>query len=390
MKLTPRGTKRAQRGHPWIFSNELDTPVSDLPPGGTVDVHANTGAFIGRGYANPRSLIAVRILTRNKREDIDHPAFFVGRLRAANQYRKAVYPSRHSMRVVHAEADGLPGLVVDRFGPILAVQLTTLGIEHRRDAVREALESVFEPEGAVLRNDGRFRELEGLPQERADWFGTVPEHVDIDENGVSFRVNLHAGQKTGHFFDQADNRYHAGALCEGRRVLDVYANTGGWALHALKAGATAAVVVDKSEGTCGLAADNAELNGFADRFTVIHDEGKKTLQHLLGMGERFGAVVLDPPAFAKTRKAVPSAIRGYTEINALGMSLVQPGGFLFTSSCSHHVSDEDWEKLLHSAAQQADRQVKILRRGQQSADHPVVPGIPETRYLKSTALWVTT
>ncbi len=388
--VSARGAKRLKSGHPWVFANEIKESVRDLPAGGTVDVHAPTGGFIGRGYANAKSLIAIRLLTRSKRQDIDDAQFYIAKLRSALSYRERVYPDRQSLRLVHAEGDGLPGLVIDRYGDALAVQLTTLGMECRKEVLQEALNVVFKPSGAVLRNDSAVRKLEGLPLERTDWFGDVPESVDVDEFGVKFRIALHAGQKTGHFFDQADNRRFAGSLCKGGRVLDVYANTGGWALHALHNGAKEAIVVDKSESTCGLAAANADLNGFGEQMQVINDEGKKTLQYIVSAGERFDAVVLDPPAFAKTKKVVQSALRGYTEINALGLTLVRPGGFFFPSSCSYHVSEEDYLRTVHTAALEVGRTLRIVRRGQQSADHPVVPGIPETRYLKSFAIHVTT
>ncbi len=383
--LRPGRDKRARAGHPWIFSNELQG-VADLPEGGTVDVVSHEGAFVGRGYANPRSLIAIRLLTRNRREDIDHPAFYLGRLREAAAYREAVQPGRRDLRLVHAEGDGLPGLIVDRYDDVLAVQINTLGMEVRKGALQEALLQVFGPRGAVLRNTSRARELEGLPVECRAWFGEVPEEVVVEEHGVRFRVTPLAGQKTGHFYDQAENRRLAAALCRGRRVLDVYAYNGAWALHALAAGAEAAVTVDKSEDACRQAEQNAALNGVSDRLTILHSEGKKALEHLVAAGERFGAVVLDPPAFAKTRKAATSALRGYRDINVLGMNLVAPGGLLFTSSCSYHIEEDRFVGVLQQAARRANCRVRILRRGEQAPDHPVVPGVPESRYLKSYAL----
>lgn len=387
LRLRPKHDRRIKAGHPWVFSNELDGDVGALPPGGVVDVHDAGGAFLGRGYANPRSLIAVRILSR-QRDDVDHPAFWAHRLREARVYREAVYPDRRSLRLVHAEGDGLPGLVVDAYDGWLAVQLTTLGTEARKDVIAQALQEVFEPRGAVLRSEGRARQLEGLEDERAAWFGDPPEHVDIDEYGVRFRVSLLGGQKTGHFFDQADNRRFAGGLCRGRTVLDVYANGAGWALHALRSGAASAVAVDKSAECAERMRVNAELNGVADRLEVVEAEGRQVLQQLLGRSARFGAVVLDPPAFAKTRKAAGSALRGYREINALGLSLVEPGGFLFTSSCSFHVQEDRFLDEIAQAARLAGRRLRLVRRGDQAADHPVALAVPETRYLKSFAFQV--
>lgn len=387
IRLRPRHDRRVKAGHPWVFSNELDTDVAALPPGGVVDVHDAGGGFLGRGYANPNSLIAVRILSR-QRDDIDHPAFWAMRLREAKRYRDAVYPDRRSLRLVHAEADGLPGLVVDAYDGWLSVQFNTLGTEVRKPVIQQALQEVFEPRGAVLRSEGRARQLEGLDEERTAWFGDPPEHVDIDEYGVRFRVALLGGQKTGHFFDQADNRRFAGSLCRGRTVLDVYANGAGWALHALHQGATSATAVDKSADCAERMRVNAELNGVANRLEIVEAEGKLTLQHLLSQSAQFGAVVLDPPAFAKSRKTAGSALRGYREINALGLSLVEPGGFLFTSSCSYHVQEDRFLDEIAQAAKMAGRRLRLVRRGDQAADHPVALAIPETRYLKSFSFQV--
>jgi 23S rRNA (cytosine1962-C5)-methyltransferase len=276
--------------------------------------------------------------------------------------------------------------VIDRHGDVLAVQITTLGMEVRKELLGQAIREVFEPSAAVLRSEGRNRQLEGLDDERAVWFGAPPEHVDIDEYGVTFRVPLLGGQKTGHFYDQADNRRFAGGLCRGLRVLDVYANGGGWALHALRNGASAAVAVDKSAEACAMMRTNAELNGVA--LDVIEAEGKRTLQDLLQAGQQFGAVVLDPPAFAKTRKAAGSALRGYRDINALGMGLLEPGGLLFTSSCSYHVHEDRFLEALTQAAGDAGRRLRVVRRGEQSPDHAIDPTVPETRYLKSWAFTV--
>ena len=383
VRLKPQHDKRVAAGHPWVFSNEIDGDVRAIPPGGAVDVFDSKGKFLGRGYGNAASLIAVRILSRRRKEDIDHPSFYADRLREAAQLRADVYPGRASCRLVFSEADDLPGLIVDRYGDVLAVQINTLGMEVRKPALETALREVFGASAAVLRNDAAVRGLEGLPQNREVWFGEPPEEVEIDEHGVRFLVPLLGGQKTGHFFDQADNKRAAATLCRGRSVLDVYANSGGWALHALKAGATHAVTVDSDAGNQQRTLRNALLNGVADRIEAIAAEGKKTLQGFVATGRRFGAVVLDPPAFAKQRKAAGMALKGYREINALGMMLIDHGGYLFTSSCSWHVMEDRFLDELHHAAREAGRVLRLVHRGEQASDHPVLPHVPETRYLKS-------
>ncbi len=386
VKLHHRRDKRVKAGHPWVFSNEIDGDVSSLPPGGAVRVTDSRGKILGHGYANPKSLIAVRLLSQVK-DDVDHPAFYGMRMREALAYRQAVYPGRRDLRLVSSEADQLPGLVVDRFGDIAAVQITTLGMEVRKPQLEAALKETFGVTGAVLRSSTRMRELEGLPPDHGLWFGEVPDTVEIEELGVRYGVSPTASQKTGHFYDQAENRAWAGARCGGLSVLDVYANTGGWALHALVRGAKEATTIDSDAANCGRVLSNAQLNGVAEP-QVICGEARKTLHALVGSAASFGAVVLDPPAFAKTRKTAGSALRGYAEINGLGIALVQPGGWLFTSSCSHHILEDRFLDAVVEAASQQGRQLRLARRGEQAPDHPVLPGVPESRYLKSYAFQV--
>jgi 23S rRNA (cytosine1962-C5)-methyltransferase len=383
-----RAVPRIEAGHPWVFANELQVPARELPPGGVVDITAVDGRFLGRGYANPASLIAVRICTRNKGEHIDLPGFWAARLRAALELRQAIYPGERSYRWVHGESDGVPGVVIDRFDDVIGVQITTLGMEQRRDALREALCDVLPLRGAVLRNDVKVRELEGLEQGREVWFGDIPETITIAEGDVRYVVAPLGGQKTGHFFDQRANRAFAAALSPGRRVLDVYANSGGWGLHALRAGASQVVFIDKSADACAAIETNLAENGFADRGLIVNDEGRRALMELVAQGQRFGSVVLDPPAFAKTRKAAGAALKGYAEINALGLQLVEPGGFLFTSSCSHHVHEDRLLEIITDAARQSGKELRLIRRGEQALDHPVLPAMPESRYLKSWAFQV--
>jgi 23S rRNA (cytosine1962-C5)-methyltransferase len=235
----------------------------------------------------------------------------------------------------------------------------------------------------VLRNDAKVRELEGLTTGREAWLGEAPDEVVFDELGVRFALDVLGGQKTGHFFDQADNKRAAAPLCRDRDVLDVYANTGGWALHALAAGARSAVVIDSDAGNCARAVANAARNGFTGRLEAVAAEAKRTLQGLVAEGRRFGAVVVDPPAFAKQRKAAGAALKGYREINGLAAMLVEEGGFLFSSSCSWHVEEDRFLEAVVGGARDAGKRLLLVRRGEQAADHPVLPTAPETRYLKS-------
>ena len=388
VRLKAKQDRRARSGHPWVFSNEIDGDVAALPSGGIVDLTTVNGKFIGRGYSNPKSLITVRILSRNRSVDLDNPQFYVGRLTHALKLRERLYTGRTAYRLVNAESDGLPGLIIDRFNDVLCVQITTLGMDKLKHHIETALKEVLNPIGAVFRNDSPMRALEGLEQEKGIWFGDVPDTVDIEEFGVKFKVHLLGGQKTGHFFDQADNRHFAGKLCDGAEMLDVYSNSGGWGLHALHHGAKRVIFVDKQEACCEQIEANVELNGFTERSVILCDEGKKTLEALLTQGMRFDAVNLDPPAFAKQRRAATSALKGYQEINRLGLLLVKPGGYFFSSSCSYHVHEDRFLEAIQKAAAEAGRSLRMIRRGEQSADHPTRPEVPETRYLKSYAFQV--
>lgn len=382
IRLRPRHDHRVRRGHPWVFANEIDGDVSALPRGGAVDVTDAGGRFLGRGTANPASLIAVRLLTRDPADDVDAAAFYEKRLREALARRARTCPGRTSLRLVHGEGDDLPGLVVDRYADQVVAQLGTLGMELRKELLAGAIAAVLAPTGATLRSEGPARRLEGLEDERRRWFGEVPEAVRIDEGGVSFQVGLLSGQKTGHFHDQAGNRAALAALCRGADVLDVYANSGGFGLHALVGGARRCTFVDRS-ATCGAdIAGNAERNGVADRIEVRVADARDAMVALRAEGRTFGVVSLDPPAFAKTRKAAGAALKGYLDTNALGLALVEPGGLLATSSCSWHVEEERFFAAVAEAAARARRRLSWVRRGEQGPDHVARPEIPETRYLK--------
>ncbi|MEQ1565731.1 MAG: class I SAM-dependent rRNA methyltransferase [Myxococcota bacterium] len=387
IRLRSRHDRRVREGHPWVFANELDADVSGLPRGGAVDVLDAAGRFLGRGYANPASLITVRLLARAP-VDVDDPAWWAERLSRAVERRARALPGRRSLRLVHAEGDDLPGLVIDRYGDVVVAQLGTLGLQVRKEAIGQAIREVLGPVAAVVRSEGPARQLEGLPDEVGPWFGDPPAEVEIEENGVRFVVPVLDGQKTGHFYDQADNRRFAGERCSGLDVLDLYANGGAWGLYALRGGARSVLAVDRSADCAERIAVNAERNGVSDRLEVARDDGKRALERLVAEGRRFGAVVLDPPAFAKARKAAGAALRGYEDVNALGLKLVAPGGWLFTSSCSWHVQEDRFVEAVAAASRKVGRAIRIVRRGEQAPDHPVLPAVPETRYLKSLAILV--
>lgn len=383
---------RARPGHPWIFSNEiLDPPVIRLPPGGAVAVTDPQGRPLGLGYANPRSLISIRLLGPGA--DPDDPALYRDRLAAALRLRARLFPDRRSGRLCAGEADGLPGLIIDRYAvgskavgdgadrqDLLSVQVTTLGMEQRLPLIEAAIREVIAPTGVLLRNDVALRELEGLPLERRVWWGEIPEAALLEENGATFEVDLIGGQKTGFFFDQAENRAWMLPRARGADVLDLYSYVGAWAIQAARAGAASAIAVDASAPACALVARNAARNGVS--VATRTGDAREVMQQMINEGASFDMVFHDPPAFAKSRKTAAAALVGYRNSNALAIRLCRPGGLLLTSSCSHHIQADRFEETIVEAAARVNRRIRLLRRGGQAPDHPILPGVPETEYLK--------
>jgi 23S rRNA (cytosine1962-C5)-methyltransferase len=383
IKLKKKEERRVQRGHPWVFSNEVQDLPADAIPGEPVEVRDFTGNFLGRGYMNPRSLIVVRILTR-KQEDMD-TAFFTGRIGRARDLRKDL-GFGESFRAVFSEGDGLPGLIVDKYADTLVVQSLTAGIDGMLDLVLAALRDVYCPKTIVLRNDTSSRELEGLGQETRVVLGETSGMVEFEESGIRYRANAIEGQKTGFFFDQRENRLVLKDLVRGRRTLDCFCYVGAWALSAARYGATEVIGIDSSEKAVTLARSNAELNNLSAKF-VVGDVFEK-LRELERQKERFGCIVLDPPAFVKSRAKVREALKGYKEINLRGMRLLEPGGFLVTCSCSHHIDQELFREMLIDAAWSAGRQARLLEMRSQSRDHPMLLAAKESQYLKCAILSV--
>ncbi|MBC7338737.1 MAG: class I SAM-dependent rRNA methyltransferase [Firmicutes bacterium] len=377
-----RGWHRAQDGHPWVFAGEIETIGGDFAPGDLVTVVDHRGRFVGRGFINPASLIRVRLLT-HRDEQVDDD-FWLARLRAAWELRRSFWVES-AFRVVFAESDGLPGLVVDRFGPWLVMQTLALGVEVRRDFLVEALRSLTGCTGVFLRNDAPVRELEGLPQERGPAPGTPPDlptRVEVTEGDVRLWVDVAEGQKTGHFLDQRLNRAAAARLAPGARVLDAFSYTGGFAIHAARAGAREVLAIEASAWAVGLARENAELNGVADRCRFQEGNAFDLLRTLDQERERFDLAILDPPAFARSREALEGALRGYKEINLRALHLLNPGGYLVTSSCSSHLDPDTFLGVVAGAARDAGRRVLVLEARGQPPDHPILLGYPESRYLK--------
>jgi 23S rRNA (cytosine1962-C5)-methyltransferase len=381
LTLRPGHDRRARGGHPWIFSNEIGALDEGVLDGDAVQVRAAGGDLLGSAYYNGHSLIAARILSRQA-EDIDSSEFYRRRLEAALDYRRALLGSPEAMRLVHGEADLLPGLVVDVYGDIVALQFLSLGMERRRPQILAAVQQLLQPRCIVARNDVAVRELEGLPQQVEVLFGEPPGRTMVTENGVRLYVDVLQGQKTGHFLDQRDNHRALQGRVEGRRVLDLFCYSGSWSLHAARYGAREVLGIDISAGAVALARDNAALNGQEQRCTFERADVFVLLRQLQQEGRRFGTIVLDPPAFVKSRRKVQEALKGYLTINRRALELLEPGGILVSCSCSYHLERETFLDLLRQAGRQAGRTLRLLEMRGQAPDHPVLLACPETEYLK--------
>ncbi|MCC7272441.1 MAG: class I SAM-dependent rRNA methyltransferase [Alphaproteobacteria bacterium] len=386
--LLPGHDRRARHGHPWIYSNEIamDAAAKALPPGTLVTVVAADGTQLAAATFNPHTLIAARVLTREAGSHI-HAEFLRRRLRQALAIRERLYHAPF-YRLVHAEADGFPGLIVDRYGDVLAVQVNTAGMAMLWPLVAEALDGLLSPRAVVLRGDSAARTQEGLPVGVELAAGTLDGTVEIAENGGRFPVDVMGGQKTGWFFDQRDNRAWVARLAAGARMLDLYRYGGGFAVAAAVAGAAAVLAVDRSEAALALATAAAARSGVAERCTFHKAEVFADLEARTKAGERWDVVVADPPAFVKSRKDLASGSRGYRKLARLAAAVTAPGGYLFIASCSHNVEPPVFLEQVARGLADAGRSGRILRSAGAAADHPVHPLLPESAYLKSLTLAV--
>jgi 23S rRNA (cytosine1962-C5)-methyltransferase len=382
--LHPTQEKRLLAGHDWVFSNEIKEVLAEEEPkpGDVALVVTASGHELGLAFYHPNSLIAARMLTRSPKEAIDAD-FFRARLKAALDYREKLLPGENAYRLCFGESDGLPGLVVDRYGSIVVLQVLSAGIERRLDMVREALDSLIAPKGIYLKNDHRTRQLEGLPLECRTLSGSVPERVPIVENGVRFSAPLGEGQKTGHYFDQRDNRAYLKPFLSGRTVLDLYCYTGGFAISAALAGAKSVLAIDSSEPALALARENARLNSAERTVTFDHGDAETVLESFATLQQPFKPdfIVLDPPSLVPAKKHLQKALRLYAKLNSLALRALPRGGMLATATCSHHVSREDFVLMLRAAQARAQREVRLVSLRGQSADHPILLAMPETEYL---------
>jgi len=384
--LQPGRHRRAEAGHPWVYSNEvtMDAAAKALPPGTLVSLRNAGGDPLGTATFNPHTLVSARILERDVKRRIDR-SFFIERLERALALRRRLYPEPHH-RLVHAEADGLPGLVADRYGDVLSVQLNTAGMAQLEEELIAAIESVLAPAAIVLRNDSPARALEGLESELRLAKGEIAGPIELVENGARFLADPREGQKTGWFFDQRDNRRFVASLAAGARVLDLYCYSGGFAVQAAMAGAETVLALDRSEPALTLAAASADLNCVGARCRFQRADAFGELARLNSANERFDVVIADPPAFVKSKKDLGPGLRGYRKLARLAASLVAPQGVLFIASCSHNVEPPDFTEAVRRGLEDAGRSGRILRSAGAAPDHPVHPWLPESAYLKAETL----
>ena len=377
--LVPGREKRVYSGHPWVFRSDIARLEGDFTPGDVVSIMSSRGRFLAKAFYNPQSQIALRIMSL-KDEPIDR-AFIFRRVHEAVAYRRS-FADLRSCRMIFAESDRLPALIVDSFGDVLVLQCLALGMERFKQDVVDALVEELHPMGIWERNDVPVRRLEGLEQSTGLLYGQVPDRVEMVENGVRFLVDVKEGQKTGFFLDQKENRAAIAPFVKGKTVLDCFTHTGSFALHAGHYGASDVTGVDISAYACEFAAENARLNHLEDRVHFVEANAFDLLAQQSRDGVKYDVVILDPPAFTKTRSAIESATRGYKEINLRAMKMVRPGGYLITCSCSQHILPDAFMKIVLDAAHDARVYLRQVEYRTQGRDHPILPAAPETQYLK--------
>ena len=381
--LKRREEKRLQNGHLWIFSNEVNSeksPLKSFHPGEQVEVEASNGEQVGTAYVNPHSLICARLISRTLQR-LDY-SLLLDRFKLALNLRQQLF-SQPYYRMVYGESDLLPGLIVDRFGQHLCVQINTAGMDAITELIIDGLKTVLQPDSILLKNDSPMRSLEGLPRIIQSIHGESPDMVELVENGVRFMAPLQTGQKTGWFYDQRPNRYMLKDYVKEKRVLDVFSYVGGFAIQAAAFGAREIWAVDGSRAALELAEKNSALNGFDHLFTGAEGDAFHVLKALHEEEEKFEVIVVDPPAFIKRKKDHKEGLRAYQRINELAMRLLHPQGTLLTCSCSMHLKRSELVEILGKCATRQNRHVQILAEGSQGPDHPIHPSIPETRYLKA-------
>ncbi len=369
---------RITAGHLWAFSNEISGITGDPQAGDIVELRTHAGTLLGSGFYNPNSLIAVRLLTRRQDDPIDF-GFFRRRIETALNIRKILFPESDVYRLVHGESDFLPGLIVDRYNDYCVVQTLAAGMDRRLTLICDVLDSLLHPKGIIERNESALRSYEGLEQRKGILRGSSSPIV-ITENGIRYSVDPLDGQKTGFFLDQRENRHSIRRYARDARVLDCFCNLGGFSLNAAAGGATSITAIDIDEESIGQAQQNARLDNQEIQF--ITKDAFQYLGELAAEEKQFDCIILDPPSFTKSRKTVGKAKKGYRDLHEAAVKVLKPGGILATASCSHHIYEETFMEIINEAVRRAGRSISLLEWHGASPDHPVHPGMPETRYLK--------
>lgn len=372
--------KKAVNGRPWIYTDEIEEYEGEYQNGDIVSVYNHKHYFIGKGYINDQSKIAIRIMTRNENEEINKN-FFLKRFADAFEYRKTVIDTS-SCRIIFGEADGLPGLTIDKYEDYYVIQISTLGMDKYRDLIVDILVNNYNAKGVYERSDIKTREIEGLEQKKGFLTEEFDTNVQIIENGVKYIVDLANGQKTGFFLDQKENRAAIHRICKGKDVLDCFTHTGSFALNAGISGAKSVLGIDVSEHAIECAKANAKLNNLQDIVKFECHNAFDVLGNWSREGKQFDVVILDPPAFTKSKNTINAAKRGYKEINLRGLKMVKPGGYFITCSCSHYMSEEMLKATIWEASLDAHKMLRQVEFRTQSADHPILWNNDESYYLK--------
>lgn len=377
--------RRVKQGHLWIFSNEISSVEGEVANGDVVQVFDSRSQFIGSGFYNANSLIAVRIISREQVVDIEK--LFSERLHKAFEFRKSVYLNRDSFRMVFSESDFLPGLIIDKYNDTFVLQVYSAGIEKNIDCITKTLREDLSAKNIFTKGEEYFRKLEGLPAENKIYYGEMNEEI-ISDGTIKFKINFATGHKTGFYFDQCDNREFFGKFCKDKSVLDCFCNAGGFGLHAAHGNAKEIVFVDSSSEEIKNAQENFSLNGFKCKTEFIQSDVFDYLEKCKAENKTFDVINIDPPAFAKNKKTLATAIKGYEKLNRLAMELLNDSGMLFTSSCSHHLKEEMFLEAINTAALKAGKKIQLFYFNNASLDHPSLPAMEETVYLKFAAVRV--